>query len=114
MAFLSRRVRLTRLALRTGARESEPRTPVTGQIHFFTFLSFLGTGLFRFHHIDSSPCQKCARAKKGTATNFRFSNPFKNQRFVERKFVAVPFFASSDFRYGLIGHDPATVRHWTQ
>ena len=30
--------------------------------------------------------------KRETATNFRYSNPLKNQRFVEGNWLAVPFF----------------------
>ena len=33
--------------------------------------------------------------KRGTATNFRFSNPFLNQRFVERKLAGCTLFSRS-------------------
>ena len=45
------------------------------------------------------------RRKKGTATHFRCSNPFKNQRFAERKWVAVPFFRPST----LLPRTPSSV-----
>ena len=41
---------------------------------------------------ESSRTLKGPGRKRGTATNFRFSNPFKNQRFVERKLAGCPLF----------------------
>ena len=41
----------------------------------------------------SSPGQIVLGRKSGTATNFRFPNPFKNQRIVERKLAGCPLFS---------------------
>ena len=49
---------------------------------------------FRGQHAGELGVQPLVLGRKtGAATNFRFSNPFKNQRLVDRKLAGCPLFS---------------------